>query len=256
MARRVVLSTVVSSVVLLGSLSLTPAAGAATVRQLFLSQSAAFAVLGHSCGGIQEQVYARGFGPKGYPIGNVHLQTRCGGSGRGGGGGSTTYTGTASMVWTWLGETRSYGPLKGALEGVSAKDSHGDRVYNLGTAAYLEIGTPPLQPPAAPTGITASFSLYESGESEFLRITVGWTVAPETAGLLKYSTATATPVSTNAPVLTTTVIPYFSSAALQPVAPSTKYRVTVTNTDSEGTSKPSTPIEITSPNSDAEPGGS
>jgi len=181
------------------------------------------------------------------------MSTRCGGSGRGGGGGgSTTYTGTASVVWTWFGETRSYGTLKGALEGVSAEDSHGDKVYNVGTAAYLETGTPPLQPPAVPTGVTASVGLAEAGESEFLRMTVGWTVAPETAGLLKSSTVTATPVNSSAPVLTTTVIPYFSSAALQPVEPNTTYRVTVTSTDSEGTSEPSAPIEITSPNSDGE----
>jgi hypothetical protein len=231
---------------------LASAASAAGPIRLYLNEGAAFSILGHSCGGIQQEVYATGFGTNGYPIGNVHLQTRCGGSGRGGGGGSTTYTGAASVVWTWFGETRSYGPLKGALEGVSAEDGHGDRVYNVGTAAYLQTGTPPLQPPAAPTGVAASVGLWEEGESEFLRMTVGWTVAPETAGLLKYSTVTATPVSSNAPVLTTTVIPYFSAAHLQPVQPSTKYRVTVTNTDSEGTSEPSAAIEITSPNSDGE----
>jgi len=253
MARRVILSIVVSTVVCAG---LASAASAASPIRLYLNEGDAFRVLGHSCGGIQQESYARGFGTNGYPIGNVHLQTRCGGSGRGGGGHTTTYTGTASVVWTWFGETRSYGALKGPLVGISAQDSHGDKVYNVGNVAYLQTGTPPLRPPAPPTGVAASFSLYESGESEFLRMTVGWTVAPETAGLLKYSTATATPVNSNAPVLTTTVIPYFSSAALQPVQPGTKYRVTVTSTDSEGTSKPSTPIEITSPNTDAEPGGS
>jgi hypothetical protein len=59
-------------------------------------------------------------------------------------------------------------------------------------------------------------------------------------------------VNSNAPVLTTTAGSYFSSAFLQPVQPSTTYRVTVTNTDSEGTSEPSAPIELTSPNSDGE----
>jgi hypothetical protein len=231
---------------------LASAASAAAPIRLYLSEGAAFSILGHSCGGIQQQVYATGFATNGYPTGNVHMQTTCGGSGRGGGYKSTTYTGTAGVVWTWFGETRSYGPLKGALEGVSAEDSHGDRVYNVGTAAYLATGTPPLQPPAPPTGITASIGLWEEGTLEFLRMTVGWTVAPETAGLLKSSTVTATPVSSKAPVLTTTVGSYFSAAHLQPVQPSTKYRVTVTNTDSEGTSEPSAPIEITSPNSDGE----
>jgi hypothetical protein len=249
MARRVVLGIVASALICAG---LASSASAASPIRLYLSEGAAFSILGHWCGGIQQRVYATGFASNGYPTGNVSMKTTCGGSGRGGGGKSTTYTGTASVVWTWFGETRSYGPLKGALEGIAAEDSHGDKVYNVGTAAYLETGTPPLQPPAPPTGITASIGLYEAGTSEFLRMTVGWTVAPETAGLIKSSTATATPVNSTAPVLTTTVSPYFSSAALQPVQPSTTYRVTVVNTDSEGTSEPSTPIEITSPNSDGE----
>jgi hypothetical protein len=231
---------------------LASAASAASPIRLYLNEGDAFHVLGHSCGGIQQESYARGFGTNGYPIGNVHLQTRCGGSGRGGGGGSTLYTGTASVEWTWFGETRSYGTLNGPLAGISAEDSHGDKVYNLGSIAYLETGTPPLQPPAPPTGVAASIGLAEEGTSEFLRMTIGWTVAPETAGLLKYSTMTAEPANPGPPVLTKSVIPYFSSGYLQPIATNTKYRVTVTSTDSEGTSAPSTPIEITSPNSDGE----
>lgn len=249
MARRVVLIIVASAFVCAG---LASAASAASPIRLYMNEGAAFHVLGHSCGGIQQEVYATGFATNGYPTGNVHLQTRCGGSGKGGGGGSTTYTGTASVEWTWFGETRSYGPLKGALEGVSAEDSHGDKVYNVGTAAYLETGTPPLQPPGPPTGVGASVGLAESGETEFLRMAVGWTVAPETASLLKYSTITATPVNSSAPVLTAQVIPYFSGGYVQPVEPNTTYRVTVTSTDSEGTSEPSAPIEIKSPNSDGE----
>lgn len=249
MARRVIVSIVASA---LACAALAAAASGASPIRLYLSEGAAFSILGHWCGGIQQQVYATGFGTDGYPTGNVSMKTTCGGSGRGGGYKSTTYTGTASVVWTWFGETRSYGALSGALEAVSAEDGHGDRVYNVGAAAYLETGTPPLQPPAAPTGVGATVGLWEAGTSEYLRMTVGWTVAPETAGLLKSSTVTATPVSSKAPVLTTTVGSYFSSAALQPVEPSTTYRVTVTNTDSEGTSEPSAPIEVTSPNSDGE----
>jgi len=64
----------------------------ADTAQLLLPQSAAFSILGHSCGGIQEQVYAKGFNPGGYPIGYVYIQTRCGGSGRGGGYHTTTYS--------------------------------------------------------------------------------------------------------------------------------------------------------------------
>jgi hypothetical protein len=258
---------------MLGKLSITTvavaaacavlAAGASATNtvQLAMSQGAAFAVLGHSCGGIQEKVYETGFAPSGYPQGNVSLSTDCGGSGRGGGYKGTTYTGTATVIWTWFGETRSYGPLEGTLTAVPAEDSHGDRLYNLAANAYLETGSPPLQPPAAPTAITASVGLAESGEREFLQMYVDWTVAPETAGLLSSSTVTATPVGSSAPVLTDTVIPYFSEGKLAPVEPNTTYRVTVTSTDAEGTSEPSLPIEIKSPNSDGEgerehPGGS
>jgi hypothetical protein len=228
------------------------AASASSPIRLYLSEGAAFSILGHSCGGIQQHVYVTGFGADGFPTGNVHMETRCGGSGRGGGYKTTTYTGTASVVWTWFGETRSFGPLQGALEAVAAEDVHGDRVYNVGTAAYLEDVNPPLQPPAPPTGVTASVGLWEEGASEFLRMTVGWTVAPETAGLIKSSTVTATPVNSNAPVLTATVSSYWSTAPLQPVQPNTTYSVTVTNTDAEGTSDPSNPIEIKSPNEDGE----
>ena len=247
---RKVISTVVASALICAGLA--SAASAASPIRLYLSEGAAFSILGHWCGGIQQKVYATGFASNGYPTGNVSMSTTCGGSGKGGGGHSTTYTGTASVVWTWYGETRSYGALQGALEGVAAEDSHGDRVYNVGTAAYLEDGAPPLQPPAPPTGISASVSLYEQGESELPRLAVGWTVAPETAGLIQSSTITATPVHSTAPVLSTTVSSYWSSGYLEPLQTNTTYSVTVTNTDSEGTSQPSAPIEITTPNEDGE----
>ena len=248
MVRKLVLGIASSMLVCAG---LTAAASAASPIRLYLNEGDAFRILGHSCGGIQQQVYVRGFAPNGYPTGNIYMSTRCGGSGRGGGGGTTTYTGTATAIWTWVGETRSYGTLEGPLEAAETTDAHGDRVYNVGTAAYLETGEPPLQPPAAPTGVSASVFLSDEAPED-LRMSVGWAVAAETAPLLKYSTVTATPVGSSAPVLSTTVSSYFSSAVLQPVEPSTTYAVTVTNTDSEGTSAPSTPIELTSPNSDGE----
>jgi hypothetical protein len=248
MARRIAVSVVVSIAVCAGSVSL---ASAANPIRLVLDQGSAFAILGHSCGGIQEKAYVRGFAANGYPQGNVALETKCGGSGRGGGYHVTTYTGTASVVWTWFGETRSDGTPGAPLEALEATDAFGDRVYNVGTAAYLETGNPPLQPPAAPTNVSASILLSDE-PPEDLRMTVGWSVAPETARLLKYSTVTATPVGSSAPVLTASPGSYFSSAVLQPVEPNTTYSVTVTNTDSEGTSPPSTPIEIRSPNSDGE----
>src|SRR5438477_591631 len=80
----------------------SPASGATT--SLLVPQSTAFAVLGHSCGGIQEQALATGFdGTSGYPIGDVYLQTRCGGSGRGGGYHTTTYSAWVGVTWDYTG---------------------------------------------------------------------------------------------------------------------------------------------------------
>ena len=253
MSRRVLAGTVGFVALLCGLLA--PAAGAAGPLRLYLSEGAAFAILGHWCGGIQQQVYVTGFATDGYPTGNATLKTTCGGSGRGGGGHSTTYTGSTSVVWTWFGETRSYSsPATGEDNPTfSEVDAHGDHVYNQSGAAYLETGEPPLQPPGPPTGVSATVGLYESGESEFLRLEAGWTVAPETSGLLEYSTITATPVDNpKAPVLSAQVIPYFSSGHVEPVEPNTTYSVSVTSTDREGTSEPSVPVEIRTPNSDGE----
>ena len=69
---------------------------------LLLPQSIAFSYLGHSCGGIDEQVYATGFDPtNGYPTGDVYLSTTCNGSGRG--GHSTTYSAWAGVTWDFGG---------------------------------------------------------------------------------------------------------------------------------------------------------
>ncbi|HEY2398341.1 MAG TPA: fibronectin type III domain-containing protein [Solirubrobacteraceae bacterium] len=256
--RRVAGSAVVSVLVTIGVLGLAPAAGAATTTQLLLSQGAAFSILGHSCGGIQEHAYATGFGSGGYPAGDVYMQTRCGGSGRGGGYKTTTYSAWATATWDWYGGTRSFARLEGPAEvstGFSAEDSYGDRIYNTESAAYLETTSPPVVPPAAPTGVTAAQSNIEVGEKLELRFQVGWTPAPATAGLISSSTVTATPVGSSAPVLTATVSGAGTTAVVGPLAPLTTYRITVTNTDPEGTSAPSTPIEATSPNSDGEAPG-
>ena len=73
----------------------SPSQAAAGI-QLLLPQGPAFAILGHSCGGIQEKAYATGFdATSGYPTGIVQMSTRCGGSGRGGGYHTTTYSASA-----------------------------------------------------------------------------------------------------------------------------------------------------------------
>jgi len=235
--------------------ALASTASASAPIALYLSEPYAFDILGHSCGGIQERSYATGFALNGYPTGVVHLQTRCGGSGRGGGGHSTTYTASAGVVWTWFGETRSAVTLTAPPEEeatFTATDAHGDRLYNSGAHAYLEVGEPPLQPPAAPTAISAGVALVENGSAELLQMTVAWTPSGETAALITTSTVTATPVGSGAPVLSASASSYSSSVHLGPVEPDTTYRVTVTNTDSEGTSEPGVPVEVRSPNSDGE----
>jgi hypothetical protein len=236
-------------------LALAPAAQAAGPYELLLDQGSAFAILGHSCGGIQEESLATGFAPSGYPQGDVHLSTRCGGSGRGGGYKTTTYSAWAAVEWTWFGETRSDARLEGAggPPGFEATDAHGDRVYDAGAHAYLETGEPPLQPPAAPTGVAASVYLTEAGEgNEYLSLSATWSLDPITSRLITSSTVTARPVNPGPPVLSATTSGDWADATLAPVQPSTAYLVTVTSTDAEGTSAPSEPVEVTSPNGDGE----
>jgi hypothetical protein len=116
-------------------------ANAATAIQLVLPQGTAFAILGHSCGGIQEKVYATGFDPaSGYPTGVVQMSTSCGGSGRGGGYHTTTYSGSAGVTWDFTGAVVSYNtPATAGATGptFTAYDSHGNEVYNQSNQAYL-----------------------------------------------------------------------------------------------------------------------
>ena len=243
-ARKVGLSLVLLVLGTLGLLGVAPPAGATTTTQLFLSGNAAFKVLGYDCGGISEHVYATGFASNGYPTGASRLSTTCSGSGRG--GRPSTHTAWASVTWTWYGETRSYGKLAEEPAGLSTtfsdEDSHGDRVYNTASAAYLETTSPPVVAPGSPTGVVAAaFRTGEEGESGPQEFSVSWTPAPETAGLITSSTITARPVGSTAPILTTTVSGSGWSALLGTLEPNTTYLVTVTNTDAEGTSAESSP---------------
>ena len=105
-----------------GTSGATNAAGAAartllpgtstSAALLLLSQSTAFAILGHSCGGIQEKAYATGFDSvSGLPTGDVYIQTRCGGSGRGGGYHTTTYSAWVGATWDFSGNVVSSAKL-------------------------------------------------------------------------------------------------------------------------------------------------
>ena len=229
------------------------AAASAAKINLVMSEGAAFTVLGHSCGGIQEKVYETGFASNGYPQGNVRMETRCGGSGRGGGGGSTTYTGTATVIWTWLGETWKWGPMVGGLEATPAEDSHGDKLYNVETHAYLETGSPPYQPPVPPANVKVSQFLTELGEQEYPALNISWEKDPERFSLITKQTMRAEPVGgSTAPVIEAERIPYFSEGSLYYLEPNTLYKVTVTESDGEGTSAPSTPIELKTAGEDGE----
>jgi hypothetical protein len=59
----------------------------------------AFARLGHSCGGIKQQIFGMNFDADGHVTGYVFALTRCGGSGRGGGYRSTTYSTWVAVTW-------------------------------------------------------------------------------------------------------------------------------------------------------------
>jgi len=246
MSHNIVLSLVVGLLVSLWSLGAAALAGAASTVQLSLGPDAAFAVLGYDCGGISEHVYATGFAANGYPTGAAYLSTTCNGSGRG--GHPVKITAWASATWTWYGETRSYAKLAAEPTGIStsfsAEDAHGDRIYNTATAAYLETTSPPVVAPAPPTGVFArAFRTGEEGEAGPQEFSVSWTPAPETAALITSSTIVARPVKSSAPTLTLTVDGAGSGALIGTLEPRTTYLVTVTSTDSEGTSAESSPPE-------------
>jgi fibronectin type III domain protein len=274
MPRRAVLGAVACTLIFLGAAS----AAGATTTSLLVPQSSAFSILGHSCGGIQEQAFATGFDlVSGHPAGDVYLQTRCGGSGRGGGYKVTTYSAWAGTTWSWFGEARTVTRLEGEPAGLSAtftaEDAFGDRLYNTLSAvnvlpqnctvgntsyctyrAYLETGEPPLTPPAAPAEVAASLIVPVDPEQPTPeQFQVSWTPAAATAAQITSSTVTATPVGSSAPVLSATVSGTATSALVGPLQPATTYAITVTNTDAEGTSPASSPIEAKSASGEEEP---
>ncbi|PWU24547.1 MAG: hypothetical protein C5B48_05820 [Candidatus Rokuibacteriota bacterium] len=204
--------------------------------QLLLPQSTAFAILGHSCGGIQERAYATGFDPaSGDPIGDVYIQTRCGGSGRGGGYHTTTYSAWVAVTWDFTGKALSSAKLASAPTvnpTLSAADASGDTVYNANGAAYLTVAVS-----AAPTGVTA----VQSGD----QFHVSWTPEGVNPIAITSSILTATPVSSTASMLTTTVVGSATSGLIGPLQPETTYQITVVNTTIAGSGPASTPISVT-----------
>ncbi len=226
--------------------ALTSVAGAApaladTSIQLLMDQNSAFAILGHSCGGIQEQVTAAGFDPAtGLPQASVYISTTCGGSGKGGGGGHTTYAATEFETWNFDGSEVSIAAT-GTSSGVFT-DAHGDVLFDQGSQAYVDVF-----PVAAPTNVTES-----KAGGQYL---VSWTPDPTApADLISSSTITATPATGTSPVVTSTVTGPASSGLLGPLNPNTPYQVTVVNNDAGGASGASQPITITTGASKLKPG--
>ena len=128
-----------SALVLVG---LATTAAAAAQTSLLLPQATAFSYLGHSCGGIQEQAFTMGFETSdGYPVGDVYLQTRCGGSGRGGGYHTTTYSAWVGVTWDFTGAVVSSTVLPSAPTNLDptfvALDPHGNQVSNLLSAVNV-----------------------------------------------------------------------------------------------------------------------
>src|SRR4051812_22124856 len=233
-SRAVIRSTVAAVVLLVSGLGVVPAALAANPTSLLVSQSAAFAALGHSCGGIQEQAFATGFDAvSGDPVGHVYLQTRCGGSGRGGGYKTTTYSAWLAVQWDFAGGLVTSSRLTGA-PGVdpafSATDAYGDTVYNGNSQAYLNV---PLPDAPANVTVTPSPSGYQ----------VSW--APQASPAITSSTVTAT--AEGAPTVTATVAGTASAAVVGPLQPLTTYEITVVSTDGAGSSAPSEPVILTTP---------
>jgi hypothetical protein len=202
---------------------------------LLLPQSAAFAILGHSCGGIQERSYATGFDPdSGYPIGDVYIKTSCGGSGRGGGYHTTTYSAWVSVMWDFGGNTLAYTTLSTAPTidpTFFTNDVYGDVVSNINNVAHLTVPVP-----AAPNDVTA----VQSGD-QFL---VSWTLNGANPFAITSSTLTATPINSTAPVLIDTVSGSSTNGFIDSLEPQTTYQITVETTTIGGSGPASDPIFV------------
>ena len=204
-----------------------------TPVSLLVPQSNAFAILGHSCGGIREQVYATGFDPaSGYPTGDVYLSTTCSSGGRG--SPPVKYSAWAVVIWDFAGNVisstaLSTGPTVNPT--FTAGDVYGDMIYNAGGAAYLVVPVP-----AASTGVSA----VQSGD----QFQVSWTPNGGNPAAVTSSALTATPVNSTASILTTTVAGSATTGVISTLQPQTVYQITVVNTTIGGSSPASTPISV------------
>jgi hypothetical protein len=209
---------------------------------LILPQSNAFAILGHSCGGITEHQYVTGFDAStGFPTGAVFLTTTC--SSGGIGGNHVTYTAWAAVTWDFAGNVVSSTATTAPTVDPSfhTTDAYGDTIYNAALSAYLVVPFP-----GAPHGVTA----VQSGDL----FQVSWTTHSVNPAAIASTTLTATPVNSSAPVLTMTVTGPTTNGVLSPLQPQTTYQITVVNTTVSGSGPASPPIYVTTSPATEPPG--
>jgi len=193
-------------------------ASAATPIALVLPQATAFSMLGRSCGGIQEQVFATGFSaPSGYPAGDVYMSTRCGGSGRGGGYHTTTYSAWATVTWDFTGTVVSAAPLSSppSVDATfSATDAFGNTIRNQSNAASLA-----LAPGFIPAPRVVSISVTSGPASGGTSVTISGTAFTGATGVSFGTRAAARFTVNNSTSIT----------AVSPSAPAGTVDVTVTS---------------------------
>jgi hypothetical protein len=223
------LSLVLTFAIMSSAALLAPQRALAAAQSMALPQGNAFSILGHSCGGIQERVYATGFTPvTGYPMGAVNMTTRCGGSGRGGGGVSTLYSAWATVTWDFTTAVVSYARASSAPAvnpTLAVYDTNGNELYNQAVAgvvggtqvyaqAYLVLA-PGYVPVPRLTGLSISRGPTSGGTS----VTITGT---------GFSGVTAVSFGATA-AQSFTVTSSTSITAVSPVAPAGAADVTVTN---------------------------
>jgi hypothetical protein len=242
--------------VIVSALGLGVSRAEAASTQLVLPQGTAFSFLGHSCGGIQEKVYAAGFDSStGYPTGDAYLSTSCGGSGRGGGYHTTTYTAWVKVVWDYT--TAVVSASSEAAPSVNPSlvvyDQYGNELYNQSNSAFLALaaGFVPaprvvgITPTSGPAAGGTSVTITGTGFSGVTAVRFGGVaarsytvasstsitaVAPASAGTVDVSVANAGGTSAASSADAFTFIPAPAVTAISPKTGTASGGTTVTIT--------------------------